>query len=409
MAKILIIIIGHLCNAPRPQKEADVLANAGYDVTIGGIWFDPEFVKRDRLLIKNKKWRFEAIVDFQPHRRINNWFVRLRSRIAREKFRIFGLFSPALLGYGTEEILKYAQRFKADLTIVHSEAGLWVGSQLLDQGYKVGVDFEDWFSEDLLPEARLCRPINKLKSFEKRLINECAYCLTTSKAMAEAMAKAYSSRTPTVIYNTFPWQERSHLDGKIGDRQNLDLPSIHWFSQTIGQGRGLEILFQALPHINQPIEIHLRGNYPESSRQWLEPQIPQQWRDRLFIHATVPNHELLSRISEHDIGLALEVNNIPSRNLTITNKIFQYLQAGLAVIATNTEGQSEILNEYPEAGKIIPSHDAIALASAINNLVNDPQKLAATKKTALLAAQDQLNWENQENTILRLAAKAISR
>jgi glycosyltransferase involved in cell wall biosynthesis len=107
--------------------------------------------------------------------------------------------------------------------------------------------------------------------------------------------------------------------------------------------------------------------------------------------------------------LALEVNNIPSRNLTITNKIFQYLQAGLAVIATNTEGQSEILNEYPEAGKIIPSHDAIALASAINNLVNDPQKLAATKKTALLAAQDQLNWENQESIMLRLVTKAISR
>jgi hypothetical protein len=41
-------------------------------------------------------------------------------------------------------------------------------------------------------------------------------------------------------------------------------------------------------------------------------------------------------------------------------------------------------------------------------LVNDPQKLAATKKTALLAAEDQLNWENQENTILRLATKAIS-
>ncbi|MBD2140412.1 glycosyltransferase [Anabaena sp. FACHB-1250] len=140
---------------------------------------------------------------------------------------------------------------------------------------------------------------------------------------------------------------------------------------------------------------------------WFDPDLVE--RDRLFIHATVPNHELLSRISEHNIGLALEVNNIPSRNLRITNKIFQYLQAGLAVIATNTEGQSEILNEYPEAGQIIASHDAIALASAINNLVNDPQKLAATKKTALLAAEDQLNWENQESIILRLAAKAISR
>ncbi|MFN7413164.1 MAG: glycosyltransferase [Dolichospermum sp.] len=409
MAKILILIGAHLCTAPRPQKEAETLANAGHDVTIGGFWFDPDLVERDRLLMIHKKWQFLPIIDFQPHQKINNWSVRWRSRITKEKFQRFGIFSPELLGYGVKEMLKTAQNFKADLTIVHAEAGLWVGSQLLDEGLRVGVDFEDWFSEDLLPEARAGRPIEKLKSLESRLINECSYCITTSHVMAKALAQAYQSQVPTVIYNTFPWQERSQLDGKIGDRQNLDLPSIHWFSQTIGQGRGLEILFQALPHINQPIEIHLRGNYPESSRQWLEPQIPQQWRDHLFIHPTVPNHELLSRISEHDIGLALEVNNIPSRNLTITNKIFQYLQAGLAVIATNTEGQSEILNEYPEAGKIIPSHDAIALASAINNLVNDPQKLAATKKTALLAAQDQLNWENQENTILRLAAKAISR
>jgi hypothetical protein len=48
MAKILILIGGHLCNAPRPQKEADTLAQAGHDVTVAGFWFDPEFVKRDR-------------------------------------------------------------------------------------------------------------------------------------------------------------------------------------------------------------------------------------------------------------------------------------------------------------------------------------------------------------------------
>ena len=31
MAKILILIGGHLCNAPRPYKEANTLANAGFD------------------------------------------------------------------------------------------------------------------------------------------------------------------------------------------------------------------------------------------------------------------------------------------------------------------------------------------------------------------------------------------
>lgn len=404
MAKILILIGAHICTAPRPQKEAEALANAGHDVTVAGLWSDSELVGRDRLFMKDKKWQFEPIIDFQPQRRINNFWVRLRSRIAQEKFKRFSIFSPDLLGYGTKAMLKYAQKVKADLTIVHSEGGLWVGNQLLEQGFRVGVDFEDWFSEDLLPEARAIRPINQIKYLENRLINECPYCLTTSKAMAEAMAKAYNSKTPTVIYNTFPWEERSQLDGKICDRRNLDIPSIHWFSQMIGAGRGLEILFQALPHINHPVEIHLRGNYPESSRQWLEPQIPKEWIDNLFIHPTVPNYELLSRIAEHDIGLALEVSNIPSRNLTITNKFFQYLQAGLAVIATETKGQSEILSVYPEIGKLIPCNHAIALADAINYLVSSPSALANKRQTSLSVFQQKLCWEKYSEILPRVGS-----
>jgi len=406
MARILIIIIGHLCNAPRPQKEAETLANAGHDVTVAGVWFDPEFVRRDRLLMKNKKWRFEPIIDFQPHQKINNFFVRLRSRLAKEKFQKLGIFSPSLFGYGTRAMLRYALQQKADLTIVHSEGGLWVGSQLLDQGYQVGVDFEDWFSEDLLPEARASRSIKQLKSLENRLINECTYCLTTSHAMAEAMAEAYNSKPPTVIYNTFPLEDRLQLDGKICDRQNLNIPSIHWFSQTIGQGRGLEILFQSLRHVNKPVEIHLRGKCSESSYQWLDSQILQEWYGQIFIHPTVPTNELLSRIAEHDIGLALEIPYCFNRQFTITNKLFQYLQAGLAVIATDTSGQREILSKHPEIGQLILNNDAIALADAINTLIENPQKLAATKKAALSVAQDSLNWENQEDSILRLFTKS---
>jgi hypothetical protein len=46
MAKILILIGGHLCAAPRSQKEAETLTNAGHGVIVRGVWFDPELVKR---------------------------------------------------------------------------------------------------------------------------------------------------------------------------------------------------------------------------------------------------------------------------------------------------------------------------------------------------------------------------
>lgn len=403
MAKILILIGAHLCTAPRPQKEAEALANAGYDVTVGGFWFDPELVERDRLLMVNKKWRFVPIIDFQPSQKFHNLVIRLQARLAREKFQRFGIFSPDLLGYGAKAMLKLALKTRADLTIVHSEAGLWVGSQLLDRGLNVGVDFEDWFSEDLLPEARLNRPITQLKLLESRLARECNYCLTTSHALAEAIAKAYKAPKPTVIYNVFPNFERSQIAQQKRDRQNLNIPSVHWFSQTIGPGRGLETLFQALPHITIPLEIHLRGNYPQSSRQWLEPLIPQAWRNQLFIHPTVANTELLSRIAEHDIGLALECADIDSRNLTITNKLFQYLQAGLAVIATSTIGQQEIFREFPHIGQLIPSNSPQALAQGLETLLTSPEKLAKAKAASLQATQEKLNFDYEVERLLNLA------
>jgi glycosyltransferase involved in cell wall biosynthesis len=415
MAKILILIGAHLCTAPRPQKEAETLANAGHDVTVRGFWFDPELVERDRLLMTNKKWRFEPIIDFQPTHHLRSLRIRLQGRLAKERFQRFGTFAPALLGYGAKAMLTAARQARADLTIVHSEAGLWAGNQLLDEGFCVGVDFEDWFSEDLLPEARATRPIAKLKALESRLARDCTYCLTTSHAMAEALAEAYQAPKPTVIYNSFPWAEREQIDHQKRDRQNLNLPSLHWFSQTIGPGRGLETLFQALPHLTIPVEIHLRGNYPESARQWLEPLVPPEWRvkrsypegNRLLIHPTVPNAELLSRIAEHDIGLSLESTDIPSRNLTVTNKLFQYLQAGLAVIATETAGTREVLSQCPTTGRLISSNNPVALAQALKDLLGTPERLTAAKAASLQATKEQFCWEKQAKSLLSTAELAL--
>jgi glycosyltransferase involved in cell wall biosynthesis len=116
----------------------------------------------------------------------------------------------------------------------------------------------------------------------------------------------------------------------------------------------------------------------------------------VYIHTTVPNAELLSRIAEHDIGLALEIPHCLSRQYTISNKLFQYLQAGLAVIATDTVGQREILSQYPEVGSLIPCQNPQALAIAIEDLLANPQKLIQAKTAAMEAAYNNLCWESQE-------------
>ena len=160
--------------------------------------------------------------------------------------------------------------------------------------------------------------------------------------MSEALAREFGCPQPTVVYNAFPWSARESVDGLFKDRRDRRLPSIHWFSQTLGHNRGLDDLIAALPLLKHEAEIHLRGKPVSGFENWLAHRVPEAWRGRIMVHEPVRNTELLSRITEHDIGFAGETPVIRSRDLTVTNKILYYLLAGLAVLASNTAGQREV-------------------------------------------------------------------
>lgn len=404
--RILILIAQHLHTAPRPQKEALALAKAGYEVTIAGAWHDDTFARRDAQLVREHGYQLTCYADFRPRYPTRRFSLRLQSKMARLAWRRWGWFSPSLLGYGVRRMHGFAHRFAADLTIVHSEGGLWVGEQLLREKRRVGVDFEDWFSNDLLPAARLYRPIDQLRHLERCLLQQCRYRLAPSEAMAQALASAFDTDAPTCVYNAFPFVERRALDGEQRDRRDRRRPSLHWFSQTIGPGRGLERLCDALSSMSLPFELHLRGrcraDYENALRQRLRPE----QREHLVVHGTVPNRELLSRIAEHDIGLALEPCDCPSRDLTVTNKLFQYLQGGLALIATQTQGQAEAM-AAARCGLFVPPEDTAALTDAIAILLRDPERRRREQQAALHAAQHTLCWERMEARVTAAAEAAM--
>ncbi len=405
--RILILIAQHLHTAPRPQKEALALAKAGYDVTIACAWHDDAFAQRDAQLVQSHGYQLACYADFRPRFRLRRFLFRTQSKLARLAWQHRGWFSPDLLGYGVRTMHRLAQRFAADLTIVHSEGGLWVGQRLLHDNRRVGVDFEDWFSNDLLPEARAQRPIEQLWKLERRLSQQCRYRLTPSNAMAKQLASTFDTDAATCVYNVFPFAERRELDGEWRDRRrDRQSPSLHWYSQTIGPGRGLEALCDALSRMGSPFELHLRGRchaaYEASLRQRLRPE----QREQLLVHPTVPNAELLSRIAEHDIGLALEQPHCPSRDLTIANKFFQYLQGGLAVIATQTKGQVEAVTAA-RCGLLVPPDDTAALADAIATLMKDSERRRREQRASLIAAEQIFCWERMEARVTDTADAAL--
>lgn len=399
-----------LSTNPRVVKEADTLAESGYEVEVVGATLEPELLERDRQLCDNKPWTYTTLVDAGSSswkERFEWLMARTRRRVAREAYARFKIETPSQLGYVAPEMFRHATNRPADLAILHLPQAMWVGARLIRRGRAVGVDIEDWYSEDLLPEDRKAQPVEALRRWEGAVLRGAAYSTTTSHSLSRALAAAYDCPPPAVVHNSFPLSEQGLIDGEIRDRVDVGVPSLTWFSQVLGPGRGLETLMDALPTTESAFEIHLRGTCRDSYRAALLGKAPESWRSRIHFHSQVPHPELLSRIAEHDVGLAAEVPFCQSRALTITNKFLQYLLAGVAVVASDTEGQREAAEMAEGAVVLFAAGDARGLAAALDGLFGNPTRLRTARVKALVAARGEFSWERSANVLLDQVERAM--
>ncbi|HUC60693.1 MAG TPA: glycosyltransferase [Alphaproteobacteria bacterium] len=412
MARIVLLTGSSLCHNPRALKEAAALARAGHEMRVLGAWLEPGLKARDAPILADAPFAFEPVLDVTRAdfpSRATQILARAAWSGARFLHGATGRENPRALGPTVGALHVAALRARADLFIAHSEPGLYAAAALMARGARVGVDMEDWFSEDLPADARRGRPVGLLRHLERNVLRGAAYASTTSRAMGAALAEAYGCAPPIALYNAFPWSDRATLDGRIEDRRDRSLLSIHWFSTTIGPGRGLEELMGAFAEVSRPAEIHLRGGIVPGFEAYLRARAPEAWRARIFFHPLAANEALLSRIAEHDIGFAGERRDSRSRDLTVTNKLLHYLLGGLAVVASDTAGQREIAAAAPRA--IVPyvAGDAASLAASLNALLESPGRLGAARAAALEAAHGIFNWECEEPILVDGVARALER
>jgi glycosyltransferase involved in cell wall biosynthesis len=403
--KILILSALHLCRNPRVVKEATTLGAAGYDVTVMTVSASVRFAAIDRDLAANLPFRCVTfdLAGRSTAKRIQSILSRGTTWLARAALKHFRLESPRALG-PAHGLLRMARQFRADLTIVHTEIPIWATRSLIRSGQRVAVDIEDWYSEDLLYADRVSRPLRLLRSAENYALNNAVYASATSESMAAALAESYGCVPPIVIHNTFPLQPRTRLDRA----ENAGPPSFVWFSQTVGPGRGLELFFSAWTQMRQPSRVSLIGDVRGNFRQQLLDQIPAERRTDVSFLPLVPPASLPDTLCAFDIGLALEPHWPRNKFVTTSNKIFHYLAAGLAVVATDTAGQAEVMREAPEAGLLVAAHETSELAERLDNLVADRAALRDCQRAARAAATAKFSWEIDAPKLLMAVDRALS-
>ena len=237
----------------------------------------------------------------------------------------------------------------------------------LSQKWKVPFSFD---VEDFHPGEQIDFDVdNEIKRREfllKKLLPK-ASLMTSASPLIEKYTLDLIKGHPNhrLVLNGFPQKE--FIPPKPEEQSSpsaIKTLNLVWFSQKVSYGRGLEHFLKALAGVdlkkkNFRLSLTLIGDMdPVFQQQIINPA--KEEIDQDFIKFTelpaLSQEQLHLKLSEYDVGLALEPGKDLNNELALSNKIMAYSQAGLYILATNTKAQVDFMKKYPEMGIIFPSN-----------------------------------------------------
>jgi glycosyltransferase involved in cell wall biosynthesis len=165
---------------------------------------------------------------------------------------------------------------------------------------------------------------------------------------------------------------------------------------------------EAMGLIGEGVELNLRGRLTESYRSAINALARRHGvATQVVFHPAVDHDDLVRTMEQFDVGLALER---PERDIyaqTVTNKMFSYLLAGLAVAATDTPGQREVLEQIPSVGFLYPAGHPQALANGLRRWLSDHHVLRAAQQAAWDAARQRFCWDLEKKEFLHVVEAGL--
>ena len=128
---------------------------------------------------------------------------------------------------------------------------------------KCGFDAEDFHRHEVKDELNSYN-YKMSKYIEDKYILQVDYVTASSPLIAQQYTLLYD-REVTVLQNVFPKTSASLL---INNNQKEPL-KLFWFSQTIGPGRGLEMVIEAIGLAKITVELNFLGLCPDDYKQHL--------------------------------------------------------------------------------------------------------------------------------------------
>ncbi|HET8963520.1 MAG TPA: glycosyltransferase [Chitinophagales bacterium] len=246
-------------------------------------------------------------------------------------------------------------------------------------------DAHEFYEE--LPEL-VGRPVIQKfwKTVAKIFLSRIKNNYTVSQSIANALSKKYK-QSYSVIRNVPVLKKAS---SKQFVKQNQIL-----YQGALNKGRGLEELIDAMEMINADLIIAGEGDLSNEIRAFAA---EKKYSHRIHFTGLLSPDALKEKTLQAKVGVNLVAHLGLSYYYSLSNKFFDYIQAGIPQVTMDFPEYSLINTQYNIA-ILIDSLSVEKIAEAVNALLNNTT-LYNTLSGNTESAKQELNWSNEQKKLL---------
>lgn len=242
------------------------------------------------------------------------------------------------------------------------------------------------------------------KSIEKMIFPHLKNVITVCDSIADQYNIEYGIR-PVTIRNCSKKSESIKPYSREELRINKDNMLIILQGTGINIDRGGEELIEAVRQ-TENVSLLIAGSgdvLPELKLMVNNYSL----NDRIRFFPKMSWEEMMRYTKSADAGMTLDKDTNMNYRFILPNKLFDYLSAGIPVIASDLCEVNKIVTEN-NCGILIRSVTPENIRSALKKLLNDKDKLAEFKRNALSASL-KLNWDIESEKVTELYKAVLRR
>lgn len=336
------------------QRICSTLADAGYEVLLVGRKLTSS------LVMSNEK--------YQQHR-LNCWFNKGKNFYAEFNIRLFFylLFKKAdcICSIDLDTILPcyYVSRIKR-----------------ISRVY----DAHEYFSQldEVISRPNIYRFWHRI---EKKFIPKFPGGYTVCDSLAAAFKRNYN--VDYKVIRNMPMLVESN-------KQTKTLRVI-LYQGAVNRGRGLDKLAMAMRNINAQLWVCGHGNFMEEMKAVVQ---ANDLSAKIIFFGMLKPETLKEKTDQAMIAINPFEKTGLNQYLSLSNKFFDYIHAGIPQVTMNYPEYRKINDQYNIA-ELIEDVNPETIAKGINKLLDDKELYLQLKENCAIAKQD-LNWQNEKSKLL---------